>query len=242
MDVAMPDGKTRAVFFDAGETLLHPHPSFSQLFLDTCAGYGFMPEEGMVLGLARELMSEVEERQRGGFTFTTDPSLSRSFWMSFYRRMLRELGWSGSDALSGEIYRAFSDPGNYRLYPDAEQAVRELSSRGLLLGVISNFEPWLEELLARLGISGLFEVICISGKLGVEKPDIRIFRMALQEAGVEASKAWHVGDSLKTDVQGARDAGMIPVLLDRSGRHADAECIRIEDLRRLPEIIDGGSG
>ncbi len=227
-----------AVFFDAGETLIHPHPSFVRFFQQICEGHGIKPKEEDIARIADDLMREVEERQERGYSFTATEEGSREFWLRFYRLMLEGLG-SGVDGglLAEDLFRAFSDPSNYRLYPDVLPALEELRSEGYLLGVISNFEPWLVGLLNTLGVRHYFQALIVSGLVGAEKPQKAIFLNALEAAGVEADRAMHVGDSLRADVEGAQRVGMVPVLLDRNDRHPNPPCLRLRDLRDLPALL-----
>ena len=105
------------------------------------------------------------------------------------------------------------------------------------LGIVSNFEGWLEDLLGALGVRDRFPVRVISGLEGVEKPDIRIFALALERIGADAADAVYVGDNPEFDVDPAREVGMLPVLIDRRGRFPDANCIRITDLRHLAAAV-----
>ncbi len=66
-----------------------------------------------------------------------------------------------------------------------------------------------------LGIEQMFDVVVISGEVGVAKPDASVFAFALHKLGVEKENAWHVGDSLRTDVAGALGAGLTAVWLNR---------------------------
>ncbi len=68
-----------------------------------------------------------------------------------------------------------------------------------------------------LGIEQLFDAIVISGEVGIAKPDPSIFALALHKLGVGPEKAWHVGDSLRTDVAGALGTGLTAVWLNRGG-------------------------
>ena len=67
--------------------------------------------------------------------------------------------------------------------------------------------------------SGLMRTSSVQPQL--EKPDIAIFRAALQRAGVRPEEAVHIGDSVHADVEGALNAGISPILLDRRGRYAE---------------------
>jgi putative hydrolase of the HAD superfamily len=95
----------------------------------------------------------------------------------------------------------------------------------------------LEQLLEALELQAFFDVTVISGVEGVEKPDAEIFRIALARAGATAERAVYVGDNPVFDVDAARAVGMIPVLIDRRGRHPDSDSIRITSLEDLPAVI-----
>jgi putative hydrolase of the HAD superfamily len=136
--------------------------------------------------------------------------------------MLDELGIDDHRA-ADVLYETFSNPENYVLFDDAVPTLEALRARGLRLGIISNFEGWLAKLLDHLEIRDLFEVVAISGDLGIQKPDPRIFHWAMGEAGVVPSQTLYVGDNPNFDAQPAHDMGMTGVLLDRHGRWADLE-------------------
>jgi putative hydrolase of the HAD superfamily len=84
---------------------------------------------------------------------------------------------------------------------------RELGARGVTVAVLSNSEGGLADLFAEIGLAPLFVTIVDSGRVGIEKPDPRIFAHALEVVGGRASEAVHIGDSWSADVIGARDAG-----------------------------------
>jgi FMN phosphatase YigB (HAD superfamily) len=77
----------------------------------------------------------------------------------------------------------------------------------------------------------------ISGVEGVEKPDHRIFRLALERTGRIPEESVYVGDSPSFDIEPARAVGMFAVLLDRRGRHPDHRGVRITTLEELPRAI-----
>lgn len=84
---------------------------------------------------------------------------------------------------------------------------RRLRAAGVKVAVLSNSEGRLAELFDELGWAGDFDAIIDSGKVGVEKPDARIFALALERLGVAAEHAVHIGDSWPADVAGALAAG-----------------------------------
>jgi FMN phosphatase YigB (HAD superfamily) len=78
----------------------------------------------------------------------------------------------------------------------------------------------------------------ISGIEGIEKPDERIYRLALERARVDATDAAYVGDNPEFDVDPPAALGMFPVLVDRRDRFPDHLGARVRDLRDLPAILE----
>ena len=160
------------------------------------------------------------------------------FWLDLYRGFVREVGIDdGVEELAMALYAAFSDLANYRAHPDAIPTLERLARTDLTLGLISNFEAWLEQLLEAVEITRFFPVRVISGVEGIEKPDPRIFEAALERAGAIAEQSVYVGDHPFFDVEAARAVGMHPVLIDRRGRYPDPGCVRITSLEDLPTAI-----
>jgi putative hydrolase of the HAD superfamily len=86
--------------------------------------------------------------------------------------------------------------------------------------------------------NGLHANAIISGEdVKAYKPRKEIFAKALALAGCQADEVIHVGDDLEGDVEGAKNAGITPILLDRRGEHMDAECRRIHSLPELLPIL-----
>lgn len=231
----------RAVLFDAGETLVHPAPSFPELFSSVLAGAGYDRDPAAVIEASHSVFHRFSEAARDNELWTTSPERSERFWKSVYERMLDALELGGSIALCDLLYATFTDPANYALFDDVPGAMDALEARGMRLGIVSNFEAWLEDLLERLGVRERFPVRVISGIVGVEKPDERIFTLALEQIGMSAADVVYVGDNPEFDVEPAAALGMTPVLIDRRNRFPDATCRRITDLRELSAEIVGAA-
>lgn len=112
---------------------------------------------------------------------------------------------------------------NWHVFPDAAPALSALRARGLVVGAVSNWVWQLPELLHALDLVSHFDFIAASSRIGFEKPHPGIFEWALAQAQVEPQEAMHVGDHLDADVEGARSAGIAPVLIDRHDRFAAAD-------------------
>lgn len=127
--------------------------------------------------------------------------------------------------------------------PDAVQAVRD---RGLKTALVcdTGFTPGrvVRSLLADHGITPLLDVLAFSDEVGVPKPHERMFRRALEGVGVAAPAAVHIGDLRRTDVAGARAAGMRTIrfagVYDDETDLPDADVV-IREMRELPGLIGG---
>jgi REG-2-like HAD superfamily hydrolase len=228
----------KAVLFDAGETIVHPHPSFPELLGQVLATAGHDVDPAIIRDKVHVVADIFTTAAAEGELWSTSPERSRAFWDRVYSQLLEELGIPFEAGIAELIYRTFTDLANYRLFDDVLPTLERLEAAGLALGVVSNFEEWLERLLESLQVTRYFDVRVISGVEGVEKPDLKIFRLALDRIGVEPEEAVYVGDSVHFDVEPATAVGMLGVLLDRRGRFPDHAGARITSLEELPGILE----
>jgi len=114
-------------------------------------------------------------------------------------------------------------------------------ARRCRLGIVSNFYGNLGTVCADIGLAPFFDVVVDSARVGVTKPDARIFRHALDVLGVPAPAAVFVGDSLPRDMAGARDLGMPHVwVVEPDAPIANACCPHdpvIRSLEALPDLV-----
>jgi putative hydrolase of the HAD superfamily len=226
-----------AVFFDAGETLVHPHPTFPDLFASILRREGHDVDAETIRERIHVVSDRFSAAAEANELWTTSPERSRRFWHDVYTIFLGDLGIADGDGLVDTVYREFTDLANYALFEDVPPVLDRLRDAGLTLGVVSNFEEWLERLLERLGVREHFDVRVISGVEGMEKPDPRIFELAMERAGVGAADSVYVGDNPEFDVDPALALGMFPVLIDRRDRFPEASVARIASLDELPGLL-----
>ena len=218
----------RAIFFDVGETLVYPHPSSEEVISAACRAAGFPVTEAQVAAAEAATGPRLIERQAsGGELYSVSMENSRRFWTWVYAQLLTQLGIPESHhtALGERFHAHFNALETWRLYPDAIPTLEALQPRrraGMKLGIISNWEDWLETLLTHLDLERYFDFAVISATVRLEKPDPAIFHAALERGGVQPQDAVHIGDSLHADVEGALGVGIVPVLLDRRRRYAAA--------------------
>ncbi len=128
----------------------------------------------------------------------------------------------------------------FRLFDDTAAALDLLAARGVRLAVVSNWDCSIPEVLSGLGIGRRFEVIVSSAEVGLAKPAAEPFLAALGRMGIRPSEeVVHCGDQIFADGDGARDAGLTPVILDRDGGLAEqASVAGYPRVRRLTELVD----
>lgn len=150
------------------------------------------------------------------------------------------------EVLQREERRAAAMRRAWRLYDDALPCLGALRATGLRLAAITNAAgAYQRAKLGALGLESVFDAVLISGELGVAKPHQAIFRTACAELRVHPAQAVHVGDRLDMDAEGARNAGMHGVWLDRSRRGAlprGAGISVIGQLSELPELVSTLAG
>ena len=113
-----------AVFFDAGDTLLAPYPSFEGRFVEVVAAAGVPLEAAAVQAAVAAAV-----RRAVWPSDPADPATQREFWWGFYVDVLGDLGYDGDrGALADELFAAFSDPAAYKLFDDVRPALRALSA------------------------------------------------------------------------------------------------------------------
>jgi len=123
----------------------------------------------------------------------------------------------GLDADGAVLTDALLAALRFEAYPDVAPALRALRAAGLRLVVVSNWDVSLHERLAETGLAELVDGAVASAPFGAAKPDPAIFLRGLELAGAAPVEAWHVGDQLGADVEGALGAGIRPVLISRPG-------------------------
>jgi putative hydrolase of the HAD superfamily len=223
----------RAVIFDWFGTLAEwPHgPTSSYTLIFEEHGYRVDPA----------LLDEYHARWDG--VDHTGHSTSRHAYMAWSRQRL--IGLAAECGVPGPGREVLVDAlveADVRtamvVFPEVPSVLAELRRRGLTIGVCSNWNWDLEDVLASTGLAPLVDVAVTSARVGYRKPHAAIYRSMLTALGVTAPEALFVGDSWKPDVLGPIDAGMRSVhVWRRQGTDEPPSLVpgasRITDLRPL---------
>jgi putative hydrolase of the HAD superfamily len=227
------------VTFDAGNTLLYCDPSPAEIYAEALTRHGRAVEVGDVAPVFAAAWADFQQRTPPGVDrYGAEPGGEIAWWGAFLRQVLARLDHDADwQPLLEDLYTAFLRPEVWRVFPETRRTLDLIADRGLHRAVISNWDRRLPELLANLGLAESFELITVSAIEGVEKPAAEIFRRTLDRLGARPDETLHVGDSPLEDFEGSKAAGMIPVLIDRSGVFATDGYRRISSLDEVLTLL-----
>ena len=225
----------QTVFLDAGGVLLYPN---WWRVSETLARHGVHVSPGALAAADPRARRQLDDTRTIGTT--TDASRG---WL-FFDLILEHAGIARSAATAAALedlhtYHTASNLWEY-MPPEVRPALEAMRALRLKLVVVSNANGTLRAHMDRLGITSVFDVVLDSADEGVEKPDPRFFRIALERSGAQASTTIHVGDLYPVDVVGARSAGLRAVLLDEADLRPDADCPRVRTLSELVDRVRAG--
>ena len=128
-----------------------------------------------------------------------------------------------------------------KLQPDSFAILLYLKSKGYKVGLITNgkeFKQW--EKLIRLGLYPFFDEIVTSESVGVEKPDAKIYQIAMDRLNVTKGTSIMVGNNFDVDIMGAYNAGMQSMIIN--SKLTDEQNKKLEQLnyqvRQLDTLTD----
>jgi HAD superfamily hydrolase (TIGR01509 family) len=224
------------VFLDAGGVLMFPNWSRIEQAL---AAQG--------VRVSAEALSRAEPKARqqldDGRMIGTTTDAGRG-WL-FFDLILEQAGIPRSEATAAALteLHAYHQANNlWEFIPEGVRpALTALRRRGLKLTVVSNANGTLRAHMRRIGLDALVDIVIDSCEEGVEKPDPRLFQIALERSGAATDSTIHVGDFYQVDIVGARAAGLRAILLDETNLRTDADCPRVSSLGELVGQVESGA-
>lgn len=223
----------RAVFFDAGQTLLEADPPVEEVYREAFATHGVEANLEAVHRAVHATWREVDARRDRGEERWGASDGEVGFWRRFVEEVFGRSGGKGlPEPLLDGLVAHFREERHWKVYPETREVLSTLRGAGLTLLVVSNWDSTLPRLLERLELLPFFDGVVVSAVFGASKPSRAIFDEAVRRAGVPHAEALHVGDSLTDDYHGARAAGLHALLVDRPGRAPEGS----EAIRSLSEL------
>jgi len=227
-------GPVETVFLDAGGVLVLPN---WQRVSDALA------RRGVEVAPERLAAADPHERRALDDPGWVQRSSDRSRGWTYLDGVLERAGVGmASPAVSEAVAELHDYHAAHNLWETpvagVEGALERLHRGGRRVVVVSNANGRLHVMLERLGLTRHVDLALDSHVEGVEKPDPRLFGIALERSGGRAETTVHVGDLYSVDVLGARAAGIEGWLLDAAGLYPAADCPRFATLDDVAEAVE----
>ncbi len=230
----------QAVFFDLAGTLIKVRGGIGSQYARVAREFGVDVEPAAI---DAEFANAFRSAGWMGFDAANGSdvaALEKVFWKKVVRLIFAAVGAERSfgsrfDDYFSRLFAYFATATPWEVYPDTIPALEALRRRGLITGLITNFDLRVFPLLDALGLERYFDSVTIPAIAGAAKPERRIFLHALAAHRLRPDEAVQVGDSLSEDVDGARQAGLRAVLLARKETPTPAGAIR--SLAELPAFL-----
>jgi len=225
----------QTVFLDAGGVLIFPNWT---RISDALARQGISVEASALAAAEPHARLVLDDQKVVGAT--NDASRGWLFFDLILERAGITLSESTKAALA-ELHEYHVANNLWELVPDGVRpALTAMREHGLKLTIVSNANGTLRAHLARIGLDRYVDCVLDSCDEQVEKPDPRLFEIALERSGARKESTIHVGDLYNIDIVGARNAGLRAVLLDETNLRTNADCPRVRSLAELVERIGNG--
>lgn len=220
----------QAVLFDAHGTLLQVREPVGETYARFAREQGVDLPAWRIGDAFQRILGRMPERFFPDATPEAVRDAERAWWRQVLRGTFRAtdqtIHFPDFEALFDAVYRYFGRADAWKLCAGASDALAELRAAGLCIGIASNFDERLPNLLAGLDILRFFDFIAIPSTVAHRKPDAAFFEAALRGLEVPATAAAYVGDDAPGDLDGARAAGLLAI-----------DATRLDSLADLPASI-----
>lgn len=234
----MPKPTIQVVFFDAAGTLFHVKDSVGEVYVRYAEKYGVSKSDQLVAKVNQAFKEAFQQAPPAIFAVDEPERLKqceRLWWFDIVHGVFYRVGmFKGFDEYFDEVFHTFGTSELWEVYPEVPGVLGELKSLGYELGVISNFDTRFFEIFRGLKLDQYFDSITISSLARAAKPSPKIFQYALDQHAIDPEDAVHIGDSVREDLDGARQAKLRGILIDREEKGPSGQ---ESVVRSLEEII-----
>lgn len=220
LDIPKSLALPQVICLDAFGTLFGVRDSVGHIYSEIASKYG--------VGCAPDLINKYFYSAFGnsapcifpGVPTSDIPASEYQWWREINRQTFTAVGvieqFEDFDLFFADLYRYFTTPAAWEIYPDVIPALQNWQRSGVELAVVSNFDSRLHTVLEVLELAGYFSTVTISTQVSAAKPQPEIFAAALAKYSCAPQSAWHIGDSLEDDYLGAGNAGLTAIWLNRN--------------------------
>ena len=222
----------KGILFDFGGTLALgdlDKDYFTTSFLEYIRSLGF-----------RGRKSQYEKARKGMFEkLMKARSINREIRLEeLYQGLLFKLGLHPSEEVIDYIHQLYIRSFNVELVPGLKEVLEFLKERYSLAVISNSMSDVPRQAIKKFNLEPYFDTVVISRDIGIRKPDSEIFNFALHNLGLESYNAIHVGDSLKEDIQGANNAGIKTIWIQRNSEETHIQPdYTIQSIKEIPSLL-----
>jgi putative hydrolase of the HAD superfamily len=230
------------LLFDLDGTLIHLHPSALDV-LFTILDQHKIPIQHLAYRKALHFIFQYwanSEDLKGDLEMYGE--FTEDFWLHYLKRKMWAIGLSEEQTtdLAEQVqveFDALYQPETL-INEDVKPTLKALRSKGYKMGVISNRSSSIDDEIRELGFDTYLDFYFTSGDIQIWKPDPGVFEHALFLAESRPETTAYIGDNYYTDILGAKNAGLYPILYDPRNIFPDVDCQVITDISDLvPRIV-----
>uniref|UniRef100_B8HWA7 REG-2-like, HAD superfamily (Subfamily IA) hydrolase n=1 Tax=Cyanothece sp. (strain PCC 7425 / ATCC 29141) TaxID=395961 RepID=B8HWA7_CYAP4 len=224
--------RPQVIFLDAVGTLFGVRSSVGEIYGDFARQVGVDVDP---VALNRAFLNSFRAAPRAAFpgqSAANLPGLEMDWWEAIATDSFAQVGvldqFTDFHHFFVDLFTHFATAAPWVVYEEVPQVLADWQAAEIQLGVVSNFDSRLYQVLQVLDLAQYFTSVTISTAVGAAKPEPGIFKSALEKYGCLPAQAWHIGDSWSEDVGGAIAAGLTPVWLNREAQSAPVGTIAME--------------
>lgn len=222
---SLPDGLPEIISIDALGTLIEVVDPVAGL-VDALAKRGVaVTNEQAGEGLGAEM-----SYYRANSAFAGSPEALEELRDRSTEVLIGALPQSASVIGFAAMREALGEAVRFAPFAEVAAVLDALRAAGSRLVIVSNWDISLYDVLDQIGLRQRVDAVVISAEEGLAKPDPELIRRAVSRVGGDPdSTVWHVGDDPASDIELARAAGVLPILVDRYDQYGDLDDVIVLD-------------
>ena len=203
------------IFFDAADTLFYIEKGLGNTYASVAKKHGADPDPGALKKAFSKAFTTAPPLAFGSVSDEERKVLEKNYWRDIVESVYNEVGmFDGFDNHFEELFEVFRSDA-WAIFPETKEVLTELKEKEYKLGIISNFDSRVYDVMNNLEIHEYFDSFVISSEAGHAKPNPNIFHIALKDIESDPLECMHIGDNIYNDFHGARSLGIQALVLDR---------------------------
>lgn len=234
----MKSRNINTIFFDAADTLFYIEKGLGNTYAQVAKKHGANPDPGDLRKAFSRAFTSAPPLAFGGVSDEDRNVLEKNYWRDIVENVYNEVGmFEGFDAHFDELFEVFRSNA-WAIFPETKKVLSELKQKNYKLGIISNFDSRVYNVMSDLEIHEYFDSFIISSEAGHAKPDPNIFHIALKDIESDPKECIHIGDNIYNDFHGARSLGIQALVLDREDEYESiGDRHKIKDLEEIYKFL-----